>query len=274
MSDIGKLLEKFKKVDTSDFPDFYIYTRIMDKGLWVLWVAKEKLGEGKLAAAEISSIIRDVKEVSIHPIAIAQSFRKAGQKIHIHHVTGLAFYEIMKAGKDHLRTVAREAATAGAVAGKDEVQVFYFEPGKTYTPKRLLAKDILAGLTGELRIVDPYCSERTLDCFKDVKARAIKLLTRVENLHQRARERFLRELQDFKSENPDMEFRDYPNTDLHDRYIISPSSLVILGHSMKDLGAKESFAIVLNEKISRNLIEALSESFDRRWKQSTPLLGS
>ena len=90
-------------------------------------------------------------------------------------------------------------------------------------------------------------------------------------LPHKARERFLRELKDFKSENPDMEFRDYPSADLHDRDIISLSSLVILGHSIKDLGGKESFAIVLSEKISGSLIEALSESFDRRWQQSTPL---
>ena len=137
--------------------------------------------------------------------------------------------------------------------------------------QRLLTTNILAGLTGDLRIVDPYCSERTLDCLRDVKGKLIKFLTKVGDLQQKARERFLRELQDFKSEHPDIEFRDYPNTDLHDRYIISPSSLVILGHSMKDLGGKESFAIVLNEEISRNLIEALNESFDRRWKQSNLL---
>lgn len=271
-----EIVKLFKKLDTSDFPDFYSYTRILDKGLWVLWVAKEKLGIKKLTAVQIVSIIRDAKEVGIQPFFIAQSFRRAGQKIYIHHKAGLTLYEIMKAGKDHLQTVAGEAlvgepTAVGAVAGKDEVQVFYFEAGKKYTPKRLLAKDILAGLTGELRIVDPYCSERTLDCLRDIKGRSVKFLTKVENLQQKARERFLRELQDFKSENPDMEFRNYPNTDLHDRYIISPSSLVILGYSMKDLGGKESFAIVLNEKISRNVVEALRENFDRRWKHSTPL---
>ena len=268
-----EIQRQFRDIDTSDFPDFYSYARILDKGLWVLWVAKEKLRRKKLTAIEVASILRDAKEVSIQPFAIAQSFKRAGQKIHIHHEARLTFYEIMKAGKDHLWTVAGEAlvgesATVGAVAGKDEVQVFYFEAGKKYTPKRLLAKDILAGLTGELRIVDPYCSERTLDCLRDIKGRPVKFLTK---LPQKAKERFLRELQDFKSEYPAMEFRDYPNTDLHDRYIISPSSLVILGHSIKDLGGKESFAIVLNEEISRNLIEALSESFDRRWKQSNLL---
>ena len=267
------VVRQFRDIDTSDFPDFYSYTRILDKGLWVLWVAKDKLGIRKLTAIEVASIIRDAKEVSIQPIIIAQSFKRAGQKIHIHHEAGGTLYEIMKPGKDHLRTVAGEAlvgepAAVGAVAGKDEVQVFYFEAGKKYTPKRLLARDILAGLTGELRIVDPYCSERTLDCLRDIKGRPVKFLTK---LPQKARERFLRELHDFKSEYRTMEFRDYPDTDLHDRYIISPSSLVILGHSIKDLGGKESFAIVLNEEISRNLIEALSENFDRRWKQSTTL---
>ena len=267
------IVRQFKGLDTSDFPDFYNYTRILDKGLWVLWVAKEKLGVRKLTANQVASIVRDTQEVSIQPFAIAQSFKRAGHKIHIYHEKRGTLYEIMKEGKEYLQPVAGEAlvgesATAGAVAGKDEVQVFYFEPGKKYTPKRLLTKDVLASLTGEVRIVDPYCSERTLDCLREIKGGPVKFLTK---LPQKARERFLRELQDFKSEYPAMEFRDYPNTDLHDRYIISPSSLVILGHSIKDLGGKESFAIVLNEEISINLIEALSESFDRRWKQSSTL---
>lgn len=257
----SELIEEFSRVDTSDFPDFYSYRRILERALWVLWVAKGKLVRGKLTAEQIASIIIDVKEVSISPSAVAQSLRNAGHKIHVYHEKGLTLYKIMKAGEEHLLTASGEGA----------IQVFYFEAGKKYTPKRLLVKDILAGLTGELRIVDPYCSERTLDCLKDIKDRPIRFLTRIENLHGRAREQFLRELQDFKSEYPAMEFRDYPDTDLHDRYIISPSSLVILGHSIKDLGGKESFAIVLNKEISRNLIEDLSENFGRRWKQSTTL---
>jgi len=269
----SNLIERFSKLDTSDFPDFHNYSRPLEMGLWVLWLAKEKLSIKKLTAEQIASIIRDVKEISTDAKSITNSFNRAGDKIHTCQEGGNVYFAIMKPGKDHLRTVAGEAlvgepAAVGAVAGKDEVQVFYFEAGKKYTPKRLLAKDILAGLTGELRIVDPYCSERTLDCLRDIKGRPVKFLTK---LPQKARERFLRELHDFKSEYRTMEFRDYPSTDLHDRYIISPSSLVILGHSIKDLGGKESFAIVLNEEISRSLIEALSENFDRRWKQSTTL---
>ena len=126
-------------------------------------------------------------------------------------------------------------------------------------------------LKGELRIVDPYCGERTLDILNNVKNRVVKFLTRVENLREKERNRFLRELQDFKSENPNIEFRNYLHTDIHDRYIISSELLVILGHSIKDLGGKESFAIILNKDTSKNIVEALIENFNKRWQQSNTL---
>ena len=68
-----------------------------------------------------------------------------------------------------------------------------------------------------------------------------------------------------------MEFRDYPNTDIHDRYIVSSDSLVVLGHSIKDLGGKESFAVTLSRDASKNIVEAVIENFDGRWRQSDTL---
>jgi hypothetical protein len=257
--DKADLINQFKGIDTRDFPDFHSYHRVLDMGLWVLWVVKEKLGIRKLTANQVASVMMDVKEVSIQPSSVAQSFKRAGQKVHIYHEKGETLYEIMKAGKEHLLNQMAEGA----------VEVFYFEPGQKYSSKRLLTKNILGGLSGELKIVDPYCGERTLDCLRDIKGNIVKFLTRAENLPQKERDHFLRELQDFKSENPSMEFRSCPNTDLHDRYIVSPNSLVLLGHSIKDLGGKESFAIVLSEESCKNVLEALNENFDRRWKQST-----
>ncbi len=122
-----------------------------------------------------------------------------------------------------------------------------------------------------MRIVDPYCGERTLDILSNLKNRDIKFLTRVENLRDKERERFLRELKDFKSEHTKIEFKSYPHPDIHDRYIISSDRLVVLGHSIKDLGTKESFAIVLNKDSSKNIVEALIENFNRRWRQSAIL---
>jgi hypothetical protein len=93
-------------------------------------------------------------------------------------------------------------------------------------------------------------------------------MTRIDNLNEKDQSRFLREIKDFKTENSNIELRNYPHKDIHDRYIISSEFLAILGYSIKDLGNKESFIILLNKKASKNIVEALNENFDRRWKQS------
>lgn len=251
--------QKYQEADTSDLPSFDDCQTPLDMALWVLRVAKDKVGIRRLSSQQISSILRDAHEVSITTQSITQALNKAGNKVHRYREDKSITYEIMKSGKDHLLSLK----------GKGNLSVFYFEPEKRYSNKRLLLTDILEPLTGELRIIDPYCGVRTLDVIKDAKGKPIKFLTRLDNLNnEKAKNRFLRELQDFKTENADIEFRDYPNKDLHDRYIISPTSVVLLGHSIKDLGAKESFAIVLSEASSNNIYEALSENFNRRWKQS------
>ena len=252
------IVEKFKELDTSDFPDFYTYKTPLAKGLWVLWVAKEKLGIRKLDSEQVALVIRDVMEISIDAKSIVYAFNRAGDKVHAYHEDDSTLFEIMKPGKEYLLSQMREGS----------VQLFYFEPGRRFSSKRILSKNILDNLVGDLKIVDPYCNERTLDILKDVGDRVVKVLTRVENLREKERNRFLREVIDFKSESKNMEFRSYPYTDIHDRYIISSDSLALLGHSIKDLGGKESFAIVLNKDTSKNIIESLRENFDRRWKQS------
>jgi len=254
-------LRRFAEIDTSDFPDFYSYKKTLERGLWILLVAKEKLQIKRLTAEQIAFIIRDIEEVSVDAKSITNSFNRAGDKVHIYHESGQVYFGIMKPGKDHLISQAKEGS----------VQVVYFEAGKPYTSKRLLSKNILASLKGELKIVDPYSSERTLDILRDIRNEHVKFLTRVDNLRDKEKERFLRELQDFKSEKPNINFRNCVNTDIHDRYIISSDSLVVLGHSIKDLGGKESFAITLNRDASKNIGEAVIENFDRRWKQSNTL---
>jgi hypothetical protein len=255
-------LEKgFREIDTSGFPDFYSYKNPLEMGLWVLWVAKDKLQTRKLDAEQIASLIRDVKEISIDAKSINNSFTPAKGKIHIYNEGGKTHFEIMKPGKDHLLSLVKRGA----------VELFYFEPDKKYSTKRVLSRDIMGELEGKLQIVDPYCGERTLDILKDLKNRTVEFLTRIENLNEKERNRFLSDLKDFKSEFKMIEFRNYPHSDIHDRYAISEKSLVIFGHSLKDFGSKESFATVLNRETSRNIMEALVENFNRRWKEATTL---
>jgi len=252
------IVEEFERADTSDFPDFYTYETTIERALWILWVGKERLKKKSLDAEQIASIIRNVKEISINPKSIIKALNRAGDKIHAYHKDNTTYFEIMKPGKDCFLSRVKEGS----------VELIYFETGKRFTSKRILSKNILSSLRGELKIVDPYCSIRTLDILKDVRDRQVKVLTRVENLREKDRNRFLREIEDFKSENENIEFRSYPYTDIHDRYVISSEFLAILGHSIKDLGNKESFAVLLNRNSSKSIVEALNENFDRRWKQS------
>lgn len=255
----SSIYRRLTRLDTSDLPSFCDCRTVIHKSLWVLWVGKDKLKIRKMGAEQISTILRDIKEVSIEARSITQALKRAGDKVYCYRDSGQILYEIMKSGKDYLMSLRPQGT----------LEVFYFEPEHRYSSKRLLVTGILEPLIGELRIVDPYCGERTLDVIKGVKARPIKFLARLENLaNGEMKNRFLRELKEFKIENPDIEFRDYPNKDLHDRYIIATNAVVLLGHSIKDLGAKESFAIVLNEASSKNIYEALVENFNRRWKQS------
>lgn len=257
----SELALKYKENDLSGFPDFYSYEKPLEMSLWVLWAAKEKFGIKKLMAAEIATIIRDVYEISIDDKAILRSFSRAGEKIHTYKEADKIYYEIMKPGKDHLISLVREGS----------IDIIYFEPDKRFTSKRLLSKHILDALNGDVSIVDPFCGLRALDVLASMKKSKIYFLTKIENLREPEKGRFLRELQDFKTEHTNIEFRNYPFTDLHDRYVISSDSLVVLGHSIKDLGSKESFAVLLSKKANKNIVDALIENFNRRWKQAANL---
>jgi hypothetical protein len=131
---------------------------------------KGEIRNKKLTAEQIALIIREVKEVGIDAKSIAKSFNRAGDKIYTYHEKGEVYYEIMKSGKDHLISQVK----------KGSIEVFYFGPDKRYTSKRILSKNVLNNLKGELRIVDPYCGKRTLDILEGIKNEHVKFLTRIK----------------------------------------------------------------------------------------------
>lgn len=254
------LLKKFTNVDTSNYPDFDNFSKPLGQGLWVLWVAKEELKIKRLSSDQIALIIVNVKETSIGTKSLVTSFNRAGKKIHRYKENNEIYYEIMKVGKEYLLSLVKT----------NKISTIYFEPDKRYTSKRLLLRTILNNLKGELRIVDPYCGMRTLDILSNIKNKVL-FLTRLDNLRTKDKNSFLRDLKDFNPEHRNTEIRNYQYNDIHDRYIISSKSLIILGHSIKDLGNKESFAIVLYKHTSRNIFEALIENFNRRWKKASTI---
>lgn len=249
----------FKTIDTSDFPDFHNFNKPFEMGLWVLWVAKDKLSIRKLSADEISSVIREIKEVSMDSKSITNSFnRSAGKKVHVYKEDSLTKYEIMKAGKDHLKSKEKS------------INVLYFEPGKKFASKRILSKDILSNLKGELKIIDPYCNKKTLDILEKSGKDKIKLLTKKSSIgNARKQGSFSRELNDLNSDGYDIEVRDYPNNDIHDRYIISDDSFIIIGYSIKDFGKKETFIAIFDD--NEDIYNQLKSNFDSKWNISSTI---
>jgi len=251
-------LYDFKNVDFSNYPEFRSIDKPFEMGLWVLWIAKDELKVKKLTADQIASIIRDVMEVSISSRAIVNSFNKSkGGKIHQHKEKERISYEIMKSGKNFL------------ISKNDKVKVLYFEPNRKYKSKRVLSGEIF-NLKGELRIIDPYCDKKTLDVLENTGKTKIKFLTKIDNIRdQRKKRSFLRELQDFKSDYPNIEFRDYPQNDIHDRYIISNDAFVIIGYSIKDFGKKETFVTIFRN--NQDILLQLDNNFEYKWNMSTIL---
>ena len=248
-------------IATSNLPDFYTLRRTLDRVLWVLAAAKDCLDVRKLTADQIASFMLDVLEVSISDTSVSQALRNAGRKVHVYRQGDTARYEIMRAGKDHLL----------GIVPPDSVEMFYFEPGKRYSGKHVLSEDVIGGLAGDLMIVDPYCGARTLDILRSAKGNKVRVVTTLAQTKKIAVDKFKRELKDLRSEYPNIEFRDYMGKDLHDRYILSPQHLVILGHSIKDLGSKESFAIVISRGMCEEIVRTLSDAFEARWQKSVPL---
>jgi len=256
-----RVLENFSKINLDDYPDFYSYKSPLDRGLWVLWVSKEELNTKVLTSEQIASIIREVLEISINSSSIQKSFNRAKDRIHTYKLDTNILYEIMMPGKEYLKSKEKNEYT----------NILYFEPEKRFSSKRILSKNILQNLEGDLKMVDPYCGVKTLDILIDIDDKIVNFLTRLDNLRSKDKSRFLRYLTDFKKERPMIEFRDYPNSELHDRYILSEDKIVIIGHSIKDLGKKETFAISMNNKNNKNIFQSLLSSFNRRWNNSTPI---
>jgi len=172
---IDLLIGRFKELNEGDLPDFDTCERVLEKALWVLFVAQEKLNEGKLTAEEIASIIVETQEATIDEISITNSLNRASDKVHRYYERDGIHFKIMRKGKEQILSIAKN----------DVVDALYFEPGKRFSGKRLLKSKIIENMDGDLKILDPYCGARTLDILWGIKGKNIQLLTRLENLRER-----------------------------------------------------------------------------------------
>lgn len=160
---------------------------------------------------------------------------------------------------------ALEAALGGNVA------VVRIDAGKPHTARAQLGQ-IFGGLTGIVRISDPYFGARSADALaasapaKEVRA----LLGKVGGGEDAARAR--RALVDVTVEHPNVHVRLAPPAQLaHDRFVLTDDEMIIVGHGLKDIGGRDSFVIRLPRDLVQDSATRTEQAFDALWNASAPV---
>jgi hypothetical protein len=147
--------------------------------------------------------------------------------------------------------------------------VFFVEAGQPRTAYLELA-ELFKDVTGEIRICDPYYGKGSLlhlDLLKHCSP--IKFLTK--NPDRNEVHLLPRLLHDFKRQHRATEFRENAGTDLHDRYILSGTELILMGHGLKDVGNKDSFVVRIPSSLAPDIVVSVRSSFDQKWANGKPI---
>ena len=250
----------FKFRDGLIIPDQLQHQSPLIAGFWVLDIAKAK-GNPKLTAEEISSVLVQIAEIQVEPIAIARAFARARGKIKYEKPAKV--YELMKPGRDDLQKALMEIS---------HLPLLFLTGQNAWTDSSHSFPRVVDRLQGDFRIVDRYYGPGSIFVLsKFGKTRRIKFLT-AELGRNEQNLGFQVELQKFKSEFRNIEMKQFGKPwELHDRYILADNGLVLVGQGLKDLGQKESFVVFIDKSVSGGILPVLIKAFDERWKKSNNL---
>ncbi len=154
-----------------------------------------------------------------------------------------------------------------AKAGRKGPLTLYVSGKAPWSDMRFVVKEAMKKAAGDVQILDKYFGMESLDFLQDFqKNRHIRFLTThpTKNLAQ-----LQREVMRFKKEFSNSEFKAYPSPyELHDRYLLFEKEVWFVGHGIKDIGAKESFVVILQEAFGKDIRNTLLNSFEARWAVS------
>lgn len=199
--------------------------------------------------------------VSLSAEQITNALKKAGAQVHRTQSDGETYYRLMTDGRKRVEKFLESGP----------IRVMQIEAGKPITARKVL-KQLLSDLSGKIRVCDPYYGVKSLDSLLLIpKTCNVQFMTGyMGNKEDKAQ--LGREIKDFQTERSKTELKKYAHpVELHDRFVMSDDTLLILGHGIKDIGNKESFAIVISAEHAQDLIGGVKRVFDKRWKNSTTL---
>lgn len=252
------LLDTFKCLDQSVKCSLADISNPRLLALAALELAATEASVDSLSAEHIVACL-EAAGVAVKKLSISRSLASANGLIAARREEGEIFYKIMTKGKNEIDNLL----------SRSKLSVIRIEKNQPRTA-RLELKETLAALQGEVRICDPYYGIRTLDVLDYIPSKCtIKFLSvnPTDNVRKLAGA-----IKDFKKERPKSAFRIADKTaGLHDRFVITQTNLIILGHGLKDIGGRESFIINLDRSLVPDLVDATIRSFDQHWDNATIL---
>ncbi len=226
--------------------------------LTTLEIAETEAGVDRLSSEHIVACL-EAAGVAVKKLSITRALAGASGFISSSWEDDEVFYKIMTKGKKGVESILS--------GGK--LSVVQIERNQPRTARQEL-KDIFADLKGEVKICDPYYGVRTLDALDHIPLKCTIQFLSV-NASDSTR-KLTGAIKDFKKERQGSEFRIADKSaGLHDRYVVTKSGLIILGHGLKDIGGKESFVISLDHSLVPDLVDASIRSFNNIWRHATAI---
>jgi hypothetical protein len=222
-------------------------------------IARDRCDVADMSAEHIVAAL-EAAGIAVPRASVQKALGRAGNRVAKHaSKDGDTLFRLMLPGEREVAHLLDRAA----------VEVFRFD-GSTPRKARQQLGSLLAKLTGHIRICDPYLGLRTLDNLDHLPAKTLVRFLTAKISDSAAKMTVA--LKDFRTEHPGIAFRQVPlGTGLHDRYILTDDSLLLVGHGLKDVGAKESFLVALEKVWAPDLLADTAAAFDSRWSAATPI---
>lgn len=242
-------LEKFREIDISKYPNVHDLS-LPNQALWLLLVAKERIGLSYLSAWDVAHVLTEVYGVSVAPQGVLYALRHCGKKVHKKKVhskrkTAATLFSIMEEGKRTLSSLR---------------SVLFISPEAAFTGLKDF-EEILSRLKGDICICDPWVDKNTLDVLSMIPlTHKVKLLT----VNIKDQSAFKKYYGAFNKQYGNLEIKICQQSVLHDRYILSADGMLLIGQSLNGIGKKQTFIVQVGKDIKDQMIRL----FNQLWAQA------
>ena len=251
-------IRRFDEVDNDLKLNIAAESSPLKRGLCALTLAQEHFGVERMSVDEIVEAL-DKLGSAVSVISLVKAFNASQGKVRSTTEDGVTKYKAMIRGRQEIEHLLE-------ISGP---KVVYVQSGEYRTARERL-RDMLAELSGVIRICDPYYGAQSLDVLQMIPDTCdVRFLTGTASGNTSV---ISSSISYFQKEYPHISMRIYPQpSDLHDRYLIEEDHFWLLGHGIKDIGNKESLIVRIKSDHASDLIADLTTTFDKRWAVATPM---